>query len=270
MEAGSGATCGSSAGVGAAESTSALGAVCEALVALGSPASATVDDARSSDKATTADEDLAKEDRVVMGVIRWTFMSSLVAGGLLIAVYADGARQRSVGGGSVGGATTDHDGDVAVFHDPRLFVLVVIVEILQSDGNRDLLGLAGRKVRPGCGSPYYGAPEVWDMSSFGDRVDPRATDVYAFCCLAFELMTGKPLFAGDSLPAIFAAHLSHDGNPEGLEWMRKHDRHGPLAELLSAGLVREPSKRLGMSVMRARLLDLAKERLTAATWPLRP
>ena len=131
-------------------------------------------------------------------------------------------------------------------------------------------GLAGRKVRPGCGSPYYGAPEVWDMSSFGDRVDPRATDVYAFCCLAFELLTGKPLFAGESLPAIFAAHLSHDGNPEGLAWMRKHDRHGPLAELLSAGLVREPSKRLGMSVMRARLLDVAKERLTATTWPLRP
>jgi hypothetical protein len=131
-------------------------------------------------------------------------------------------------------------------------------------------GLAGRKVRPGCGSPYYGAPEVWDMSSFGDRVDPRATDVYAFSCLAFELLTGKPLFAGDTLPAIFAAHIGHDGNPEGLVWMRKHDRHGPLAELLSAGLAREPSKRLGISVMRARLLDFAKERLTAATWPLRP
>jgi serine/threonine protein kinase len=96
-------------------------------------------------------------------------------------------------------------------------------------------GLAGRKVRPGCGSPYYGAPEVWDMSAFGERVDPRATDVYAFSCLAFELLTGKPLFAGETLPAIFAAHLSHDGNPPGLEWMRKHDRHGPLAELLSAG-----------------------------------
>ncbi len=131
-------------------------------------------------------------------------------------------------------------------------------------------GLAGRKVRPGCGSPYYGAPEVWDTSSFGDRIDPRATDVYAFSCLAFELLTGKPLFAGDTLPAIFAMHLSHDGNPPGLEWMRKHDRHEPLAKLLAAGLVREPSRRLGMAEMRARMLDLGKERLSAATWPLRP
>ena len=131
-------------------------------------------------------------------------------------------------------------------------------------------GLAGRKVRPGCGSPYYGGPEVWDTSSFGERIDPRATDVYAFSCLAFELLTGNPLFAGENLPAIFTAHLSHDGIPVGLEWMRKHDRHRPLAELLSAGLVREPSKRLGIKAMRARLLDIAKDRLTAATWPLRP
>jgi serine/threonine protein kinase len=131
-------------------------------------------------------------------------------------------------------------------------------------------GLAGRKVRPGCGSPYYGAPEVWDLSSFGDRVDPRATDVYAFCCLAFELLTGNPLFAGETLPEIFASHLSHDGNPAGLEWMRKHDRHGPLAQLLSAGLVREPGKRIGIAAMRACLLDIAEDSLSAATWPLRP
>ena len=131
-------------------------------------------------------------------------------------------------------------------------------------------GLAGRKVRPGCGSPYYGAPEVWDLAAFGERIDPRATDVYAFSCLAFELLTGKPLFAGDTLPAIFATHLGHDGNPPGLEWMRKHDRHGPLAKLLAAGLVRDPSKRLGIAVMRARLLEIAKESLSSATWPLRP
>ena len=52
--------------------------------------------------------------------------------------------------------------------------------------------------------------------------------------------------------------------------MRKHDRHGPLAELLAAGLAREPSKRLGIAAMRARLLDLAKGSLLAATGPLRP
>jgi hypothetical protein len=131
-------------------------------------------------------------------------------------------------------------------------------------------GLAGRKVRPSCGSPYYGGPEVWDTSSFGERIDPRATDVYAFSCLVFELLTGNPLFAGETLPAIFTAHLSHDGNPAGIAWMRKHDRLGPLAELLSAGLAREPSKRLGIKAMRERLRDLANDRLATATWPLQP
>jgi hypothetical protein len=129
-------------------------------------------------------------------------------------------------------------------------------------------GLAGRKVRPGCGSPYYGGPEVWDLSSFGDRIDPRATDVYAFACLAYELLTGAPLFAGETLPAIFSAHLEHDGNPPGLAWMRK--RHGKLADALSAGLRRQPHDRVGIKDMRARLLDCAKEQPSATTWPLRP
>jgi hypothetical protein len=131
-------------------------------------------------------------------------------------------------------------------------------------------GLAGRKVRPGCGSPYYGAPEVWDTAAFGDRIDPRATDVYAFCCLAYEILTGKPLFAGPTLPAIFSLHLTHDGGPPELDWLRAHDRHARLAELLAAGLLREPARRITIKVMRARLRDIAREGLADATWPLRP
>jgi hypothetical protein len=130
-------------------------------------------------------------------------------------------------------------------------------------------GLAGRKVRPGCGSPYYGGPEVWDMSSFGNRVDPRATDVYAFCCLAFELLTGHALFAGESLPVIFASHLSHDGNPPGLAWMRGHARHSTLGDLLSAGLAREPGRRISIKALRECLLDLGHDGLADVTWPLR-
>jgi eukaryotic-like serine/threonine-protein kinase len=131
-------------------------------------------------------------------------------------------------------------------------------------------GLAGRKVRPGCGSPYYGAPEVWETAEFEDRLDPRATDVYAFACLAYELLTGKPLFAGPTLPAIFALHLGHDGGPPELNWMRAHDRHAPLGELLSAGLVHEPGKRISMKTVRARLQAISRERLADASWPLRP
>ena len=131
-------------------------------------------------------------------------------------------------------------------------------------------GLAGRKVRPGCGSPYYGAPEVWDTAEFGDRLDPRATDVYAFSCLAYELLTGKPLFAGSTLPAIFAMHLNHDGDPPELAWMKTHERHAPLADLLCDGLAHEPGERITMQAMRARMQAIAKERLAEASWPLRP
>jgi hypothetical protein len=51
--------------------------------------------------------------------------------------------------------------------------------------------------------------------------------------------------------------------------MLSHDRHGPLAELHSAGLVREPSQRIGIGAMRTRFLALAKQRLVDASWPLR-
>jgi serine/threonine protein kinase len=131
-------------------------------------------------------------------------------------------------------------------------------------------GLAGRKVRPGCGSPYYGGPEVWDFSSFGNHTDPRATDVYAFCCLAFELFTGTTLFAGDSLPAIFAAHISHDSDPPGLAWMCEHSRHQALGDLLSAGLAREPGQRFSIKALREGLLDLGHDGLADMTWPIRP
>ncbi len=129
-------------------------------------------------------------------------------------------------------------------------------------------GLAGRKVRPGCGSPYYGAPEVWDRASFGE-VDPRATDVYAFCCLAYEMLTGETLFGGDTLSAVIAAHLSHPNGPAGLDWMRRQRHLAPLAELLSYGLAHQPGRRPLLPPLRARLAEIGRG-LRALPWPLRP
>jgi hypothetical protein len=130
-------------------------------------------------------------------------------------------------------------------------------------------GLAGRKVRPGCGSPYYGAPEVWDTAAFGDRVDPRATDVYSFSCLAYELLTGATLFSGDALPAIIAAHLTHEDGPESLRWLLKHRQAGALGDLLAMGLRRNPRRRIGLSEMRIAIDQMGRSRLRALSWPLR-
>ena len=52
--------------------------------------------------------------------------------------------------------------------------------------------------------------------------------------------------------------------------MCKHKKFGPLGELLSDGLRREPSKRLNIKEMRARLAEVGKERLTGSAWPLQP
>jgi hypothetical protein len=130
-------------------------------------------------------------------------------------------------------------------------------------------GLAGRKVRPGCGSPYYGAPEVWDTAAFGDRVDPRATDVYSFSCLAYELLTGATLFSGDELPAIIAAHLTHEDGPESLRWLLRHRQAGALGDLLAMGLRRNPRRRIGLSEMRIAIDQMGHSRLRALSWPLR-
>ena len=131
-------------------------------------------------------------------------------------------------------------------------------------------GLAGRKVRPGCGSPYYGAPEIWDLATYGERAQPPATDVYAFSCMAFELLSGNPLFAEENVPAIVSAHLSHDGDPPGLAWLRRHKTYAPIGELLSLGLRRDPAHRIDMQDLREQLGILGLQLLADAPWPLSP
>jgi serine/threonine protein kinase len=100
-------------------------------------------------------------------------------------------------------------------------------------------------------------------------VDPRATDVYSFSCLAYELLTGATLFSGDELPAIIAAHLTHEDGPESLRWLLRHRQAGALADLLAMGLRRNPRKRIGLSEMRIAIDQMGRSRLRALSWPLR-
>ena len=64
------------------------------------------------------------------------------------------------------------------------------VVLRETTGNAVLVdfGLAGRRIRAGCGSVHYGAAEVW--SEDGDRFDPSHSDVYASGCVAWEVLTG--------------------------------------------------------------------------------
>ncbi|MBZ0272950.1 protein kinase [bacterium] len=54
------------------------------------------------------------------------------------------------------------------------------------------------------GTPRYMAPEQWRDSSEADL----RSDVYSFGCVLHEVLTGKPLFRGDKLRDIKAAHFT--------------------------------------------------------------
>ncbi len=74
-------------------------------------------------------------------------------------------------------------------------------------------GLSGRQLRPGCGTLEYCAPEVVGVIPKDHQPTPMPADVYAFGCLAFELLTAQTLFEGDDEMKILAAHVEHDGWP---------------------------------------------------------
>jgi hypothetical protein len=127
-------------------------------------------------------------------------------------------------------------------------------------------GLAGRKIRPGCASPHYGAPEIWDPGMYGTTL-PAAADVYAFCCLAYELFAGRPLFAADTLPGLIACHFEHEGNPAGLAALMEKPALAPLAQIIAAGLVPDPRGRATIVELRDALRDL-QPGLAKSAWPV--
>lgn len=128
-------------------------------------------------------------------------------------------------------------------------------------------GLAGRNIRPGCATGPYGAPEVWGALAPGIVADPPKADVYAFACLAFEVLTGVVLFDGSSEIEQVGKHLAHDGFPDRLRKMAGDPMLAPLAEVLFSALRRDPMNRPTASRLRTELRRLAPT-LARARWPL--
>ncbi|MCB9571574.1 MAG: protein kinase [Kofleriaceae bacterium] len=121
-------------------------------------------------------------------------------------------------------------------------------------------GLAGRRVRPGCGSPHYGAPEVW---SGRNGAEPFAADVYAFACLTFEILTGQVLVAGDTLKHVLATHVGGGAALLAQETLGPT----PVAELLTAALARRADQRPSIARLRAGINAVAPDMVRTA-WPL--
>jgi hypothetical protein len=128
-------------------------------------------------------------------------------------------------------------------------------------------GLAGRNIRPGCGSAPYSPPEVWGVGPAGTKPTPMAVDVYGFACLAFEVLTGSLLFDGDTEVQMVTQHMSHDGLPPKLRSLASDPRFVDLAELLFAALRRDPERRVSVREM---LPEFAKrtEKLRGVEWPM--
>jgi len=88
----------------------------------------------------------------------------------------------------------------------------------------------------GIGTPAYMAPE----QAAGDpKVDHRA-DIYAFGCVAYELLTGKPPFTGDAPHYVIAAHFQEIPRP--VTELRPQVPPA-LARLVAACLEKDPARR---------------------------
>ena len=127
-------------------------------------------------------------------------------------------------------------------------------------------GLAGRKLRQGCGTGPYGAPEVWGVLPDGFVPAPSAADIYSFGCLAFEMLTGKVLFDAPNEVAQITMHVSHDGFPEPMKALIGNPEIGPLAEVLVPALRRDPRHRPTAEEMRSDLRAVWSM-VEEAKWP---
>ena len=143
--------------------------------------------------------------------------------------------------------------------------------ILRPNGDPVLVdfGLAGRHLRPGCGTGCYCAPEVWGVLPKGGTPTPMTADVYSFGCFAYEVLTARTLFGGMSDAALISAHLTHDGVPPPIRKLADSRRSASLAAFLVCCLRQNPSQRSSVSALRQELHARAPE-LARLSWPIEP
>ncbi len=142
--------------------------------------------------------------------------------------------------------------------------------VILRDGKQPVLvdfGLSGRIIRPGCATLDYGAPEVWGVTYEGHTPTPPPVDIYAFGCLAFEMMTTREIVDGETELALIAAHVSHDGMPPHLAELASNPDARVLVELVRASIARDPRRRPTASQLRE-YLRRAGPSLSALSWPV--
>lgn len=142
--------------------------------------------------------------------------------------------------------------------------------VILRDGGPPVLvdfGLSGRTLRPGCGTIEYTAPEVLGVVPPGVTPSPMKSDIYAFGCLIYEMLTGRLLFEGADEIALVSQHVSHDGWLDSLAKMSTIPRLDPLANLIGTCLRHDGRNRPDAVTLRANLTP-ALLPVTDLSWPL--
>jgi serine/threonine protein kinase len=139
--------------------------------------------------------------------------------------------------------------------------------ILRPSGDPVLVdfGLSGRQVRPGCGTGEYCAPEVWGEGDKG--TSPMAADIYAFGCLAYEVLTSHTLFDAPSEMALLSLHLSHDGLPGPMLGMADSEIYADVAGWIGHCLRADPRDRPSAIELRKSLAELRRAH-AGGRWPV--
>jgi serine/threonine protein kinase len=163
---------------------------------------------------------------------------------------------------------------IATMHDVQIAHLdVKPANIVLRDGSGVAVlvdfGLAGRRLRPGCGSAHYGAAEVWLEPEAGSgTIEPFPADVYAAACVAFEVLTNTVLMRGETLKEVIDGHFVRSPGEAVLAQLERVRPLASLAQLLRTAVSRDPRRRPSAARLRAGFSAIAPELLTLE-WPIR-
>jgi len=142
--------------------------------------------------------------------------------------------------------------------------------VILRDGETPVLvdfGLSGRHLRPGCGTLEFCAPEVLGIHDPSFKPTPQAADIYAFGCLAYELLAAETLFQAEGETAVLSMHVQHDGWPERVARLGRDSVLSDLGKFIASCLRRDARLRPTAGQARAALVPLAKK-YQNLSWPL--
>lgn len=115
------------------------------------------------------------------------------------------------------------------------------------------------------GTFQYLAPELW-----GEALPSPQSDIYALACVIGEMLTGKPLFPGETMAKVFAAHHAGPRFPD--RW--PDDVPSQVKDVLRHALTPDPRTRPrsatamvdSLAALRSRQPQRATRGLTFAPW----